>query len=234
MLIDGGPSSRIVSLLGQELPFYDRHLNLVVLTHSDRDHLYGLLEVIKRYRIDRLMLTSMEGETQLLEQFRRLVAAKGIPIEVASARSDFTVEGVRFDFLHPGLQEIERGEASDNDLSLVLWVNYQSGDFLFMGDASSKVEERREIPWPDVEVLQVAHHGSGSSTSSFFLQQTTPSLAVVSVGKNSYGHPSPAVLDRLEAFKVRTVRTDQSGTIRLFMRDNRIRVETEKKVGEKR
>ena len=227
VLIDGGPSSKVVTLLGQEMPFYDHFLDLVVLTHFDRDHLYGLLEVIKRYQIGRVLVSGGQVETQVARLFKQALENRALEAEIADADSDFQIGQTSFDFLSPAEAEWDSG-LSENDLSLVLYVNYEDLDLLLMADASSQREERLLNLWPDVEVLQVSHHGSSSSTSQLFLQKITPLVAVIPVGKNSYGHPDQSVLDRLSGVGARVLRTDQQGTIRLFIKDNQIKIRTER------
>jgi competence protein ComEC len=227
ILIDGGPSSRIISLLGSELPFYDHHLDAIVVTHYDSDHFYGIVEVLKRYQVDEIFLPpSVKEETNLVSELKNILSRRQMKVIQADSESDFALDGAGFDFLSP-LPQMAQENLSENDMSLILHIAYQSFDLLAMGDASSLVEERFLSDWPPVEVLQVAHHGSATSTSLAFLEQIRPKLAVISVGRNNYGHPTQAVLSRLQQAGVKTVRTDQLGTIKLFLRDNQLRVQTE-------
>ena len=96
-----------------------------------------------------------------------------------------------------------------NDSSIVVELTYSATKYLFMGDASTTVEKSRN--WNDIDVLKVAHHGSDSSTSQDFLNQIKPEYAIISVGKNDYGHPTDTVLKNLENIKL--YRTDKNGTI---------------------
>ncbi len=226
ILVDGGPSSQIVSFLGEALPFYDHHLDAIILTHSDRDHLYGLLELFRRYSVDQLFLPEFLGESETVRLFRqRLARLPSLQVIEATAQSDFEKAGLKIDFLAPRKEWSTAGLA-ENDLGLVFALRYQALDLLFMGDASSELETRLLKELPDVEVLQVGHHGSNTSTSASFLQRITPRLAIISVGPNSYGHPRPEVLERLKAVGAHILRTDQLGHILLFLRDNQIRVKT--------
>jgi competence protein ComEC len=106
-------------------------------------------------------------------------------------------------------------------------LTYGESSFLFTGDASSKVELEliRSASDLDVDVLKVGHHGSRFSTSEEFLQATTPDIAVISVGvRNSYGHPTQDVLQRLQNFGITTLRTDQLGDVELVTDGENINV----------
>ena len=104
---------------------------------------------------------------------------------------------------------------SDNDGSLAVLFRSGNCDILITGDSSSFGEKLlvKETRLPDLDILVVGHHGSGNATSEELLSATRPELAVISVGENSYGHPDPEVLQRLEQFGCRIYRTDLDGTV---------------------
>jgi competence protein ComEC len=99
-----------------------------------------------------------------------------------------------------------------NDWSAVLHVTYGNNKFLFTGDAETKSEINSKQSLK-ADVLKVGHHGSKSSTSVAFIKAVAPKYAVISVGKNSYGHPTKEIIDRLKNAKVTTYRTDLNGTV---------------------
>ena len=99
-----------------------------------------------------------------------------------------------------------------NDLSCVLTVTHKDHSTLFTGDVPVKCEPEN---LPDVDVLKVAHHGSDESTSQSFIDQTSPEIAIISVGENNFGHPSSEVLSRLRSSGAQILRTDESGAITL-------------------
>ena len=126
------------------------------------------------------------------------------------------VGAVTLAFLHPDSLLLDASEAA-NDYSAVFRLSYGTFSALFLGDVSTAVEDAlvarhgREL---DVDLLKVAHHGSGTSTGAALLSQTTPALALVPVGRrNRYRHPNPQVISRLEAAGVRVLRTDLDGSI---------------------
>ena len=103
---------------------------------------------------------------------------------------------------------------------------FEENSFLFTGDISSSLEKKLVVQNVNLRsnVLKIAHHGSKYSTSEEFLQSVSPKIAVISVGKNSYGHPTPEVLQKLENFGIHILRTDKDGTIRIESDGNSIKI----------
>ncbi|MEM6927375.1 MAG: ComEC/Rec2 family competence protein, partial [Myxococcota bacterium] len=186
-LVDGGPPSRAV--LHYLRRHGVRHLDVVVVTHRDRDHLGGTLPVIDGLSV---------GE----------VWARGAPaILVASCvRAGVPLRSPPAAWWPP-----EGSLPAGNDASVVLSM----GPLLMLGDVSGEVEQRLVQQGLDRHaVLKVAHHGSGTSTSDALLAVVQPEHAVIGVGRgNRYGHPAPGVLSRLGRAGVRVWRTDQDGTV---------------------
>lgn len=107
-----------------------------------------------------------------------------------------------------------------NDSSIVVELSYGGTKYLFMGDATTTVENSRK--WESVDVLKVGHHGSNTSTSTEFIEQIKPTYAIISVGKNNYGHPAESVLNNLKDTTI--YRTDEDGTIWLTSDGNKITI----------
>jgi competence protein ComEC len=215
ILIDGGPSpQRLVQELGRQMPFWNRTIELVVTTHADADHLTGLLEALKRYKVNQVVHSGAAGDTQLYEEWAGLITELDIPYDQVGAGQRIRLAGnLEFEVLNPF-----NGTTGDtNEASLVLSLTYDEVSFLFTADLPAEIE--RELIYrrllPDITVLKVAHHGSAGSTSNAFLTVSRPELAVIQVGKNSYGHPAADVITSLESWVVPdgVYRTDLSGTI---------------------
>ncbi len=234
ILVDGGPDSSVLNCLSQSLPPWDRTIELVVLTHPDDDHLSGLIGVLERYQIGKVIANSMIKDTAAFQSFHDLVLAKHIPVYSPIAGDKVSLGQIQIKILWPEkkvgkepvwqkpLNEVkaETGEslvlgATDptNDNSIVLEASYGDFDVLLSGDIDSKSEEK--IDFPDIEVLKIPHHGSKYSTSPSLLQESKPELAVISVGKNRFGHPTHEVLDLLKSLGINFLRTDESGKIEI-------------------
>ncbi len=216
ILIDGGPDrERIIEKLVEEMPFWDRTIDLIVLTHLEEDHITGLLQVLKEYEVKNVLWSGL-GEN---EEWEILLKEEGARILRGSRLS---ASDVFFEILNPLSGESE----NMNDSSIVLKMTYGNNSFLFTGDISSRKENEVAV---DVDVLKVAHHGSKYSTSSEFLEKTSPRVAVIQVGKNSYGHPTEEVLTRLENFGIKTLRNDIVGDVKIVSDGRNLKIITKKK-----
>jgi competence protein ComEC len=214
-LIDGGPSpAALLNELGAELPFWDRTLDLVVLTHPDQDHMAGLLPTLARYQVAHAMSTPLSASAPQAAAWRDALAQAGVTPVTAAPGMRVQSGGLTLTVLSAGLPYREHVTGDDNNQSLVLRLDYGTTSFLFTGDAEEPEEWAllsAGVPLR-ADVLKVGHHGSDRSTSAAFLAAVAPRLAVISVGAgNRFGHPNPAVLQRLAG--IRVLRTDQAGRV---------------------
>jgi competence protein ComEC len=232
VLIDGGKDSLILEKLNQEMPFWDRRLDLLILTHSEHDHLGGLIEVIKSYRVDRIVSSGTRKDNSENDFWENSIKEKNIGVKLAKAGAKIGLEGAVLEIIWPEKESRKTDKNQNtNDLSLVSRLLANGHSYLFTGDISDKVEKKlaEQNLIAETTVLKIAHHGSKNSASSRFLKETSPYLAIISVGKNnSYGHPAKKVLERLEKYGIKVLRTDQNGSIRIEDNGNKISVITEK------
>jgi len=133
------------------------------------------------------------------------------------------------DIISPDDYIIEKYSKNANDISVVSKMNYKNSSFLFTGDITNKLE--KEIVNEDIfaDVLKVSHHGSKHSTCDEFITRVDPLIAVIQVGKNSYGHPADDVLTRLSNFGIKVLRNDINGDIKISTDGNNYKVITNKK-----
>lgn len=222
ILIDGGPSSIILKKLSKEMPFWDRTIDLIILTHPEVDHLRGLLEVLKKYKIENILWTGVKKETPEFKEWERLIEKEGAKIKIAKAGQKVFCENCdwKIEILYPfeNLEGIEMEKS--NDSSIVSKLIFEKISFLFTGDISKNVEEiflySSELEKISSNVLKVAHHGSKTSSSEKFIEKVSPQIAVISVGKeNKYGHPHKEVLEILKKHGIKVLRTDEMGDIKI-------------------
>lgn len=217
VLIDGGPDKTVLERLNQVMPFYDRTIDLVILTHPDADHITGLVSVLDYYQISHILTSGFAKETNVYREWRKLIEEKNIPVTLAqSGQKIIFSEEIFMDILWPAKDAVFK---SANNYSIVGRLVYGQTEFLLSGDIEKEVEQQLVKHLMShtlgADILKVPHHGSKSSSSQNFLEAVNPQVAIISVGReNRYGHPQSAVLDRLKDYLI--YRTDQDGSIQVF------------------
>ena len=219
VLIDGGPSSVILEKLGEEMPFWDRTIDLIILTHPEHDHIAGLIEVLKRYKVEQVLWTGIIRETGEYKEWTKLLEQEKSKITIAQQGQKIIFTGGEMIILYP-FEDLQGQEIKAvNNTSIVAKLIFGQNSFLFTGDAFKSVE--RKLVKEEIElasnVLKVGHHGSKTSSAEEFIEKVNPEIAVIQCGKdNRYGHPHPEVLATLEKFGIKILRTDQDGDIKII------------------
>jgi len=220
ILIDGGPDLKILEKLAKEMPFYDRTIDLIILTHPERDHLIGLNEVLKRYKIENILWTGVVRKTADYQEWKKLIEKEKAKIFISQPNQKIIASKAIFTILFPlgNLNGLEMRD-STNDSSIVTKLVFGKNSFLFTGDISQKTEERLNTLISDglkSDVLKIAHHGSKYSNSESFFENVSPELAIIQSGKNPYGHPSKEVLESLSELAIKILRTDEDSDIKII------------------
>ena len=235
ILIDGGPSPQAIGLaLGQKMPFWDRTIDLVVLTHPQADHISGLVEVLKRYRVGQVLYPDLDCESPICDQWHKLIQEKGVRYTIAQAGQQIDLgEGVVIEVLNPRLPLLSNTQSDINNNAVVLRVSLGDVSFLLTSDImwEAELELVTRRAGLNSTVLKVAHHGSDTSTTAEFLAVVDCQLAVISVGKdNLFGHPSATVTGRLTEKLGREniyLTTDEHGTVEFITNGERLWVKLE-------
>ncbi|MFH1008098.1 MAG: DNA internalization-related competence protein ComEC/Rec2 [Candidatus Latescibacterota bacterium] len=238
MLVDGG--GRMFQFdTGKEIiaPFL-RHrgfqkIDVVVPTHSDNDHIGGLLSLLEEFPVSHVLDSGQYADTWTDDRFYELVEQKGITRHIVSAGDSLIgLGGVGIFVLHPAPAFVSSQHDSPmgrNNTSVVLKISYRGVSFLLTGDAEQGAE-RFFLNWGDrlpATVLKVGHHGSRGSTGQAFLDAVRPEIAILSVGAgNRYGHPSEDVVSKLQAVDAKIFRTDQTGAVLMEVGEDSVKVET--------
>jgi len=217
ILIDGGPSGQVLmEKLGRYVPFWDREIEMVVATHPDQDHIEGLLDVMKNYKVDALLETTVQSESQLYKNYEELITQKQIQKVAAVAGMKIKLAEAEMEILSPRGVVPTDVVKDTNAYGVVAKLVFGQNSFLFTGDLPD--DEEKKLVQSNVDlsakILKVAHHGSKYATTSEFLEKVHPADAIISVGKNNrFGHPTPETLDRLKAQEVNIIRTNEVGDI---------------------
>jgi competence protein ComEC len=185
-------------------------LSVVIATHADLDHVEGLLGVIGAMPIGELWIGHREDDRPVFRALMQAAALHGVPVREVRRGASAAIGRVTLDVVHPTAEP--SGVPNDDSVAVVVRVDGMAWALL-AGDVSAAVEA--DLPLPHVSVLLAPHHGSPSSTSEALLRATRPRLALVSVGRNRFGHPAPSVLARLERHGVAVRTTLDEGAVRV-------------------
>jgi len=232
VLIDGGPDNKVLEELGKVMPFYDRTIDLVILSHPHADHVDGLIEVLKNYKVSKIIENGINFQSPDYEEWNKVKnAAEVIPAQAGEIVD--LGDGITLNILYPynigsGDTVITGAMSSKvHDYMVVSKLNYGTESVMFTGDMETKVED--ELVNKGVELnaqfLKVGHHGSKTSTSEEFLDVVKPEVAFIEVGKNNiYKFPNSTVLARLENHGIKYYRTDINGTVELSLDGQNYRI----------
>ena len=202
ILVDGGPDPvYVVEALNVHLPFWDRRLDLVVSTHTDEDHLAGLVGVVQRHPVG-AVVEGIPGTSSLYLRWRQALEEKSIdPVAIHRGAVIDLGDGLSLNVLNPPLDSAPPSDRDSNNNSVVLRLQYGAVSFLLTGDIEENAELeliREGLPISS-DVLKVSHHGSNNASGPFFLRAVSPAVAVVQSGEdNRFGHPHREVIDRLQ------------------------------------
>jgi len=220
ILIDGGVDNKILNHLGKHLSFLDNEIDMVVATHDDADHIFGLIKVLEKYRVKVLFVSLPNSKNEIMQKIIEIANKRNVKVVTIDKPSIVNTEdGVIIKFLFPtiNLDGVDDG----NNASVVTQVIYKGsgGDvkILSTGDLGVGGEKYLVSVYGDdlrSNILKLGHHGSDTSTSPEFLQKVKPEVAIVSAGRNNkFGHPHQSVLDLLSKFNIEVRQTNQEGNI---------------------
>lgn len=223
ILIDAGNNEdgeKLVNYLKNDLNI--EKFNMVVGTHPHEDHIGGLDNVIDSFDIDTILMPNATSTSKTFENVLDSIEKKDYKITVPKNNEEFNYNNINIKVLYTGTDEKDL-----NNTSIVLKLTYQNNKFLFMGDATSKVEKKLLNEDIKSDVLKIGHHGSEYSTTKNFLDKVNPQYAIIEVGKNNtYKHPKEITLDKLNKKNIKIYRTDIDGTIKVVSDGNNLKFET--------
>lgn len=228
ILIDGGPNSRVVERLSENLAPWDRKIDLMVLTHPHDDHVSGLVNILDRFEVGKILYTGVSHDSPNYLAWLSKIKEKKLPIMIIDKAQTVDLGlGCRLEILYPLESFLNKEVENLNNTSIVIKLVYNKESFLFTGDA--EVEEEKKLLASGTglasDVLKAGHHGSDTSSGQEFLDKVAPDTAVILVGKdNNFGHPSRRTMNRMEREKINYLRTDELGTIKIISDGNKIEV----------
>lgn len=225
IIIDAGPGKKILNCLGKHMPFYDRQIEVAIITHPQKDHYGGFLEIVDRYKVKLLIQSPIESSNKSFGKLLDKIKNKKITVSSLYKDEVLILPGVELIFYWPP-KNLLKETTDPNDLSLIF--SYVEDEFraLFTGDASPYVLSKlSKQPNMHFDIMKVPHHGSANGLTKDFLELADPVLSVISVGtKNAYGHPSKEIIDMLKASDKNYLRTDREGDIVIEIKNSKFKV----------
>ncbi|MDI6717924.1 MAG: MBL fold metallo-hydrolase [Patescibacteria group bacterium] len=222
ILIDGGPNKKILEKLSEVISPTDRYIDLVILSHPHIDHFGGLIDVVKRYQIGIFVLTGAYSDSSAFKELLKTLKEKNIKTITFAEKDKITYQNNEIKTLFPpnGFKTKDL-----NDASLILDFKNEFARILFTGDLGTKGEDYILKKYDlKSDIIKIPHHGSKASFNEEFLKAVNPKISVIEVGKNSYGHPAPVILEILKEVKSQIFRTDKNGTIKIILDNYKLNV----------
>lgn len=215
VLVDGGPNNNLVKEISGVLPWYDRHIDMLVITNPDKDHYEGFIALLKRFKTDVVLEPGTINKNSAYEVLENKIKDKKIPKILARRGQIIDLgEGAYLEVIFP---DRDVSGLSPNDGSIVMRLVYEKTSVLLQGDSTSNIE--RYLLGLGGEkltstILKAGHHGSKTSSSEEYIKTVSPEWVVISAGANNmYNHPNKEVLDVLNEQKLITLVTCSMGQI---------------------
>lgn len=232
-LIDGGPDNKVLSELGEVMPFWDREINLVVASHNHADHIRGLIDVLEKYQVKEIWLTGATHNTKTYEKFRQTIDnEKDALVKKVKAGDERELGMAKIRVLFPIESKDSLAPDDQHDATIVTRLSYGEVDYLFTGDLNEGHEQEilnSSFGILNSEIFKVPHHGSATGLLEEFLDAVKPKYAVIQVGANNqFGHPAPSIIRKLDDRLIPYFRTDQNGRVEISTDGKNIFVKTKR------
>ncbi|MFA7216481.1 MAG: MBL fold metallo-hydrolase [Candidatus Paceibacterota bacterium] len=226
VVIDGGPNKFIMREISKQIPWYDRSLDAIIITHPDKDHYEGFASLLDKYSVKVVIEAGASSETQSYTFLEKKIADKKIPKVLARRGQIVDIGGGAYiEILFP---DRDISGLNSNDGSIVSKLVYGNTSVMLTGDSPQSIENyliSLDKGGLDSDILKAGHHGSRTSSSDLFVSAVSPEYTIISAEKNSrYGHPHKEVLDILEKYKTEILATYELGTITFISDGNNLRL----------
>lgn len=231
MLVDGGATNIVLEKLSKQLPLFTKSIDVVVATHPDADHVTGLIPILEKYTVKKIVISPREGGTEIFKDVEKHIEDEDADMHVAKKGDTISFhDGVTAHILYPAKKYIPTKDTNDASVSMV--VTYDETSFLLTGDLPQQKESfllQKNILPRNVTVYKAGHHGSKTSSGEQLLSYTRPEYAVISAGlDNRYGHPNQETLTRLQTYAKEIISTIDRGTISFITNGKTVDVVTTK------
>jgi competence protein ComEC len=218
IVIDCGPNSKVIDQLEAKLGYWAHRIDMIIITHGDKDHFGGCRDIIDRFTVGKVMINGVFDEkNKSYQELLQYIKQKDIPILPSIENTTITLsDSIELTLLNPQENLWGQNITNDNPESIVMLLRSQKHSVLLTGDADENTEKKiiAQYPQLDIDILKAGHHGSKSSTSEQFLDAITPRQVIISAGVNNrYNHPNPDTIKRLENrnFEIKEVKNFMTG-----------------------
>lgn len=229
ILIDAGDNGKEELLLSQLKEFNIDDFEVIIATHPHADHIGGMAEVLRDYKVESFYMPKVSHTTKTYENMIKAIEKQGIKIKPIKEGTTLDFGGGAFMKVYSPIYEKYENL---NDYSPIMKFTFGESDFIFTGDAEYHSEEEVVLKYPNdlkAEVLKFGHHGSRTSSTTSFVESVNPDYGIISCGlNNDYGHPHRETLDKITKYEIESYRTDKQGQITLVSDGKTISVKTEK------
>lgn len=215
VLVDGGPNNNLAKEISQVMPFYDRHIDMIVVTNPDADHYEGFIKLLDKYRVDYDLEPGTTNKYEAYSVLENKIKEKNI--QKILARRGQVIDlggGAYLQILFP---DRDISGLSSNDGSLVMKLVYGETSVMLQGDSTTKIEDyllSLGTTTLKSTILKAGHHGSKTSSEENYVRAVFPQWTVISSGaENSYGHPNKETLDTMQKLNIETYDTCNNGRL---------------------
>lgn len=222
MLIDSGVEKMSDKVIGYISSLGIKKLDYVVATHPDSDHIGAMDKIVEHFDVDHFFMPTAVSKSSDYKELISVLGKKNLPSKALYSGDELQFDNANMKVLSP---RMDKNYNDTNSYSIVIKLIYQNTSFMFTGDATMENESDIVDDFDDIscDVLKLAHHGSSTSTSEYFLKRANPKFAVISCGKNNkYRHPSKVVTKLLKKYETGIFRTDYQGSIVLKVKDHKL------------
>ncbi|MEX0597978.1 MAG: MBL fold metallo-hydrolase [Candidatus Paceibacterota bacterium] len=207
IIIDCGPDSKIIDQLESKLSFWARRIDMIIITHGDKDHYGGCRDIIEKYKVGKVMINGVfDTKNQAYQGLLEFIREKEIQILPSIENTYITLgDSIELHLLNPQTNLWSQDIRDDNSESIVILLRSKNNKILLTGDADEATEAKilQKYPQLDIDILKAGHHGSKTSTSDKLLDAITPKQVIISAGaNNSYNHPHPDIINKLKTRKI--------------------------------
>ncbi len=212
IMIDAGPNRSVLDELGSNLSFFEKKIDILILSHANLDHYGGFFEIIEKYQPRVFVYNGINSTSETFQNLLTLIKNNGLAVVSVRAGDKIKIGDDVMEVISP-LAGVNFSEKNLNNSSLVFKTIINGFKTLFLGDADSSFLKKIANNW-QADILKVSHHGSKNGTDEALLNSINPKIALIGVGEdNKYNHPADAVINLLEDLGIKIFRTDQNGSI---------------------